>query len=99
MKKAPWPIPVLAVSAITFGIARLCVSWLALAMTQRDSPWIWDINHWLWQGRTWIAILLALLSLVAAWRKYGKVSVSWATAGVLLLIAVLAVSIRISTWT
>ena len=99
MKKSPWPIPVLTVSVITFGIARLCVSWLALTMTQWDSPWIWDINHWLWQGRTWIAILFGLFSLVAAWRKFGKDSVSWATAGVLMLIAVLAISIRISTWT
>ena len=99
MKKAPWPIPVLAVSVIAFGMARLCVSWLALAMTQRDTPWIRDINHWIWQGRTWIAILLSLFSMVAAWRKYGKDSVSWATAGALMLIAALAVLIRTSTWT
>ena len=99
MKKVPWPIPVLAVCVITFGVARLCVSWLALAMTQRESPWIWDINHWLWQGRNWIAMVLGVFSLVAAWRKYGKDSVGWATAIVLIFIAALAVSIHISTWT
>jgi hypothetical protein len=97
MRRAPWPIPVLAASAITFGIARLCVAWLALAtMPHRNRPWISDTGHLLWEGQTWISLIVGLFSLIAAWRVLGKDSVSWTAAIGLVLIAVLAVLTRIS---
>ena len=98
MKKAPWPVPVIAMAVITYGLARFCATWLSLAISQRGILWLWDYNHWLWIGRTWIAIALSTVILVAAWRKYRKDSVSWTTAIAHIIIAALVVLFRISTW-